>query len=88
MPNCAIILRDHEVALGPPQARAYVVHGHRPARRLDRPSIGSSWNRIPKGPHMKRLLGCLLVVGVGFESGDLLEANLELTGKRSYGKKP
>ena len=46
------------------------------------------WNRIPKGPHMKRLLGCLLVVGVGFESGDLLEANLELTGKRSYGKKP
>ena len=37
---------------------------------------------------MKRLLGCLLVVGVGFESGDLLEANLELTGKRSYGKKP
>ena len=26
--------------------------------------MGGGWNRKPKGPHMKRLLGCLLVMGV------------------------
>ena len=33
-------------------------------RHLTTLSIGVAWNRIPQGPHRKRLLGCLLVMGV------------------------
>ena len=32
-------------------------------RRLVSLYDGVVWNRIPKGPHMNRLLGCLLVIG-------------------------
>ena len=33
-------------------------------RRFTSLYSGGVWNRIPKGPHMKRLLGCLLLMGV------------------------
>jgi len=39
---------------------------HRPpaTRHLASLYIGGVWIRLPKGPHMKRLLGLLLVVGM------------------------
>ena len=36
----------------------------RPPRRLARLYIGGVWIRETNGPHMRRLLGCLLVMGV------------------------